>query len=374
MDNLKHLVIDADQMVYACGFAAKGEPLSHSLQLINQRIAKSLKLVNCERYSVYIKGKGNFRDDIAMDYKATRSGDKPEFYDEIREFLQEVHEAELVNDMEADDKVSILLYQDYLANAGNPEKCTVVVSSPDKDLKNTPGWHLNPMKDDVYWVSEMQANRHFCYQLLAGDRVDNIPGLKELSEETRKKYGCKQKKVGEKTAKDLIGQTKGLRDAAELVAECYVTADVPYAYLKEQINLLWMTRSLDEISGEPVLGIEEKFPREILEHYLDLAGKVENGAALLKEKSSDWEEDVKKAMRDMIAKMSIAPMKSPPGHLTYYGKTPPAEILEELLPGEIMMVDEVTNKLETFEATGRSEADTLFDKLKGIVSGKTKSS
>jgi 5'-3' exonuclease len=301
MDSLEHLVIDADQMVYACGFAAKGEPLSHSLQLINQRITKSLKLTNCKKYSVFIKGKGNFRDDIAMDYKATRTGDKPEFYEEIREFLQDVHEAQTVDRMEADDMVSLLLYQDYMANDKDPEKCTVIVSSPDKDLKNTPGWHLNPMKDDVYWVSEEQANRHFAYQLLAGDRVDNIPGLPQLFEETRKKYGGKQRKCGEGTAKTIISQTKTAEEAAKVVAECYYTGGYSEVYLREQINLLWMTRNIDVIDNTVVLGTEEEYPRMVLREFNTMAMTVVPPSKIMgKTISSIWADELAKSFKDAI--------------------------------------------------------------------------
>ena len=250
-----HLVIDGDQMIFACGFAAEGEPDSHAFHLINKKIDESLDKCGAKTYNVYIKGKGNFRDHVAVDYKATRTSRKPSNYEAIYQFLIDRHMAEPVDGMEADDKVSILLWEDFISNGGE----RVILSSPDKDLKNTPGWHYNPMKQELFWVSEKQANRHFLYQMLVGDRTDNIPGLPSVPASVKKEFSLKSLKVGAATAKKLMATTEGEEDALELVFRLYCEwgkseesdFETVVNYFYEQANLLWMVRELDA-DGDPV--------------------------------------------------------------------------------------------------------------------------
>lgn len=247
MKALEHLVIDGDQMIFACGFAAEGEPESHAFHLINQRIQKSLEMTDCKTYTVYIKGTGNFREEIDWEYKANRSGRKPGHYQAIVDFLVDVHEAKKVDGMEADDKVSLLLMQDFRDSEGDPDKCKVIVSSPDKDLKNTPGWHLNPMKDTIEFYTLEQAQRHLAYQMLMGDSTDNIKGINKVDEATQKKYGLRQRNIGKKSAETILKATTGGEEALQIVGELYGRVGHSFGYCEQQLDLLWMGR--DENDG-----------------------------------------------------------------------------------------------------------------------------
>jgi 5'-3' exonuclease len=40
------------------------------------------------------------------------------------------------------------------------------------------GWHYNFIRNDKYLIDEYEAMQNFYKQLLTGDRVDNIIGLK----------------------------------------------------------------------------------------------------------------------------------------------------------------------------------------------------
>ena len=252
------VVIDADQMIYSCGFAAEGEPLSHSLKLVKNKIEEILSVTGADEYEIYLEGKGNWREDMAWDYKANRTSRKPTHFADIRTYLMENWDAKEVFNMETDDMVSMKLWEDFRDNEGKG----VILSSVDKDLKNTPGWHYNPMKQEKFWVNEDQARRHYWWQVLAGDRTDNIPGLPFCGKATRDKFGLTRaaaKGCGAASAKAILSQSEKHEEEPN-VYEAYVhwaiEADVDrdrcFDYLCEQMALLWMVRELDEY-GDPVL-------------------------------------------------------------------------------------------------------------------------
>jgi len=257
------IAIDGDQMIYSSGFAAESEPLSHALHLIKKKVEQITRDCDDPDYKIFIKGKGNFRDEVP-EYKGTRSARKPSHFGDITRYMIEVLGAEQVNGMEADDKVSILLYQDFLANGGDQDECRVIVSSPDKDLKNTPGWHYNPTSRERFWVSELQATRHFCYQLLVGDNCDNIKGLPNLPKWIKDDAGIRGKGVGPVTAKKLLSTVSTAFDSLALVTFLYYqwgysegqSEKVTKEYFQEQGMLLWMLRDYDEIFTLDTIGAE----------------------------------------------------------------------------------------------------------------------
>lgn len=271
---MKTVLIDGDQMVYACGFASEGEPLANTLHLVKRAITQIIEDTGADEYPLYISGKGNFREDIALakGYKATRSGRKPETYEDIRNYLVEHWGAIKCDGYEADDAVSIMLWEDYMASSGDKELSSVIVSSPDKDLNNTPGWHYNPRTRETKWITEEQATRHFYYQLLAGDRVDNITGLPYCPAEIQRVYGLHSasgKGCGEGSAKKIMATIPKSEHPEKTVWSCYaiwggvegMSVEDIYAYFVEQGQLLWMIREYDDFGGfqmwEPVHTLEE---------------------------------------------------------------------------------------------------------------------
>lgn len=253
------VVIDGDSIPYSVGFAAKGEPLAYVLATVKHALDNIMEESGCTERELYIKGSGNFRDDVAWSkvYKGTRVSAKPPFFEEMIEYMKTHQGAIEVDGMEADDKVSILLWEDFVAWHGDRDRCQLVLSSADKDLKNTPGWHHNPRTKELYWVSTMQASRHFSYQMLAGDRVDNIPGLPVITGEIATKYGVTGGKCGEARAKKLMQTCKD--GGTSLVYDCYISYGESQGwsesqtreYITEQGKLLWMTRKLDAV-GQPI--------------------------------------------------------------------------------------------------------------------------
>ena len=254
------VVIDADQIPYACGFSCKDEPLSHACQMAKKSIQKIIKDTEADEYEVYIAGEGNFREEIAITkgYKAQRTTPRPDHWSGVRDYLIESWDATQIDGMEVDDHVSMLLWEDYIEGGS-----TLILSSGDKDLNNTPGMHYNPRTREKYWVTETQATRHFWFQMLAGDKVDNILGLPHGTESLVEKFGLTRhslKGFGDVSAKTVLSNSADTTQAVVDAITCYVhwarqedmTLLELVEYMQEQGRLLWMLRELD-VMGDPLM-------------------------------------------------------------------------------------------------------------------------
>ena len=182
-------VIDMDPIVYRAGFSIEKrnketetlevEPLRHALYNVNSMIRYCLTNSGTTNYKGFITSndRSNFRFKIFQDYKANRKGmPKPYWYNEIREYLVNRWNAEIVSGEEADDACSIL--QCSSNDLGfSSESTNSIVWSIDKDFNNFPGWHGNYMTKEIYYVSEIEALQNFYLQILTGDNSDGIPRI-----------------------------------------------------------------------------------------------------------------------------------------------------------------------------------------------------
>lgn len=259
---IKRVFVDADQMLYACGFASEGEEIANGMYLIKKKLQQIQNACDGAILHIGVQGMHNFRDDLDFNYKANRTSRKPHNYGALRDYLIDFHGAEVINGMETDDWVSVKVYSDN-------EGC---IASPDKDLNNTPGWHYNYQKDKRYMVTNRQADRHLWYQMLMGDRVDNIKGLPYCGERTREKYGLTaqaKKGCGAASAKAIIehvpydlhaSDLNNHRDVLDNVVQAYADwgeeegmhEDEVHAYMEIQYKLLYMIRYLDD-DGSPLI-------------------------------------------------------------------------------------------------------------------------
>ena len=244
-----HLHIDCDSMVYQIGFSCQDkesgqvEPLPHVLATVKSSLNKILESVpGVTGHSIYLTGRDNFRNEIYPEYKANRTAAKPLLYHVIRTYLEEVHNAIVVDGMEADDAVAIALTNDKDA----------VCVSMDKDLLTVPGWHLHPKKleEGLLYVTEYEAYKRFYTQLLCGDATDNIRGVGMLPQTVRERFSLpKRKGVGERSAEIIFAEAKGRAELESLAISCYGDR-----WLSDGIRnarLLHMTRELRD--GKPVL-------------------------------------------------------------------------------------------------------------------------
>ena len=128
------ILIDGDMLVYRVGFACDDESARVATETLDNYLSQ-IVLDLSDHYTssiVYLTGKGNFRDEVAVTqpYKAGRSKKrKPVHKKLLRDFMISEWNAEVVNGMEADDAIAIKAAElDYNA----------IICSLDKDFKQIP--------------------------------------------------------------------------------------------------------------------------------------------------------------------------------------------------------------------------------------------
>ena len=209
---------------------------------------KIYKRMKREGYDVPPKFEPNFREAVAVTkpYKGTRKGEKPFHFDNLTAYILSNYDTKVAFGLEADDLMSI----DQVAS-----DTETIICSRDKDLKITQGWHFSWMcgkqpqwgPEEVDEIGEIELTSKgikgtglsfFYSQMLTGDAVDNIGGLKG---------------VGPKKAFTLL---EGCSTEAELYAAVSGAYEEKLGehwklMYREQADLLWMIQELD-IHGEPV--------------------------------------------------------------------------------------------------------------------------
>ena len=170
----------------------------YSNQILERGVANSNRIINetveyventfteLLRVELYITAcKRNFRYDIEPDYKKSRKRNKAVSI--VRDYYKNGI-AEYSDHLEADDLIADRARQLGLENC--------LIASIDKDLKTIGGnyWSYYKKKDvdrdgypikvykqqEVMFISENEASRLFYVQLLMGDKIDNIIGLKGI--------------------------------------------------------------------------------------------------------------------------------------------------------------------------------------------------
>jgi 5'-3' exonuclease len=218
------LLIDLDPIVYRVGFATQkkmpdgeveAEPVNYALYTVKRFMTTLLNNTKADEYIGFLTGKDNFRYTIDSEYKANRKGtDKPVHYQAIREYLEKYYNTEVINGKEADD-----------ALAENQTEDTAIATI-DKDLLMVAGRHYNYVKKEWQTVTPEEGTKFFYKQMLMGDTVDNIPGIKG---------------IGPKKAEKLLDKTKR-EDWDKLVEEKYEEffGEGWFHRMLQNTQLLWM--------------------------------------------------------------------------------------------------------------------------------------
>ncbi len=154
------------------------EPIEHCLNSVKKMLGGIIEKVDADEWAVYItdeKKEHNFRHNIYPDYKANRDATaKPLWYKEIRKYMCDVWNAEIITGSEADDALGCMQSAHNNPHPMDSETCICTI---DKDLDMIAGWHYNWNKDNMYWIEPEQADKAFWKQMLTGDTSDNIPGI-----------------------------------------------------------------------------------------------------------------------------------------------------------------------------------------------------
>jgi len=217
-------LIDGDILVYRIGFASDDDDEKFAISRMGNYVTNLIRFDYVDDFSGYVTGRTNFRYKIAneKEYKGNRSGArKPNHYEALRQYLIERWGFELSEGEEADDAIGIAA---YTMKAG-----AFCIMSLDKDLDMLRGWHYNFVKDNLYYITEKEAIKHFYLQILTGDRVDNIPGLQG---------------IGPVKAGKILKDCKNERQLFAAVLEAY---EDNLELLTERAQLLWIRRKAGEI-------------------------------------------------------------------------------------------------------------------------------
>lgn len=167
-DSKKELLAAMEGREYETDKFYHAEPIEFALQIVKNKLVE-MDLM-CSHLEVYIRGTGNYRDSIATlnKYKGNRTADKPVHYEQIRQYMIDHWDAQLVHGKEADDQVATRARQ-----LGYGQ---VLCCHADKDLDQIPGQHWNYQKGVHYSISEDEALLFFYQQTLSGDYSDNVKG------------------------------------------------------------------------------------------------------------------------------------------------------------------------------------------------------
>lgn len=211
------------------------EPVENALHIANLLISRILYRTGATTYIGYLTGKGNFRDEVAVTkpYKGNRDPNlKPVHYQAIRNHLIKHHNGTVVDGYEADDAMAIAQENLYYATKGS------IICSIDKDMDQIIGPHYNWQKDNIYFVSPDTGKRMFYYQLLVGDRVDNIQGVPG---------------IGPVNAKRLLDKAISERDMYLIAREEYQKyyKEQGDTVLREMADLLYIRRIAPDVGWNP---------------------------------------------------------------------------------------------------------------------------
>ena len=226
---MRKALIDADILVYRVGFASEDTSEALAISRMRDFVEDMILFNGFESYIGYLTGKTNYRTDIAKTapYKGNRKAPKPKHYQALREYLISSWDFILVEGQEADDAIGIKAYE---LDPGEFSICSI-----DKDLDMIRGNHYNFVKDLFYDVSDEEAIRHFYKQILTGDRVDNIIGIKG---------------IGDVKAKRILEECKTENEMYLAVLEAY---EGNSERVLENGQLLWIRRKENEVWQPPNL-------------------------------------------------------------------------------------------------------------------------
>lgn len=174
-------LIDGDLISYRCSASAEHDEQDVAESRAHLLIERILHEVNATDFELYLGGSNNFRYKIYPEYKGNRTQPKPRWLEQVREYLVRQYKAQIVNDIEVDDKLGIQQTKYQLES---------IICSLDKDLLQIPGRHFSweiqgtSSTGNVWsrpaitrFISPFDATRNFYKQLILGDQSDNIPGF-----------------------------------------------------------------------------------------------------------------------------------------------------------------------------------------------------
>jgi len=209
----------------------RAQPESHARQNCRQLLQSILDAcAPVKSYKGFLTGPGNFRYELAtiQPYKGNRTAAKPTWFSSVQQFLIEECNGEMVEGIEADDKLVIEFLKD-------PKHS--IVATRDKDMAQVEGIRLYDWKKkEIRYVSPEEARKNFYTQLLTGDATDAIRGVDG---------------IGPKTAEKLL---QNITNEKLMLTVCHAQYLKAYgknawSFLVENAKLLYLLRKEEDIAN-----------------------------------------------------------------------------------------------------------------------------
>lgn len=265
-------LIDGDMQLYAAAYHAQDNTFEDGVAHLRRRHAEVMEMTGATSARTYMTGPGNYRFDVAVTapYKGNRADRvKPDWFDDLREYMLEEAGAIECLGNEADDALATTqhLYNSLAPLADIRDAYTTtehtIICTGDKDLNAVAGWHYNIHTGRTFWADPFGAIRliekksgkkldgegllFFFSQLLTGDSTDNIPGAPAPTAELAKEFGFRKAKgIGPVAAHAMLAECPptmdGLREAYRRCERAYgISEEAPdKSRLIEMGRLLWM--------------------------------------------------------------------------------------------------------------------------------------
>lgn len=221
-------IIDIDSQLFVAGwFANKTRGgAKAAIKKLGEKLDFIRSMTPANGEFLLLKGidkSKQFRYEIYPDYKGNRAPGEAHFNTEQRVWLLETQRAidisQLWPDLETDDAVG--MYHKHTMD---------VIVSIDKDLRQYPGAHFNPDKNETEVITPLQGARNFWSQVIAGDHTDNVKGIKDVGIVTALNIleGCKTFGQMEREALNAYEHFAGKEKALQV--------------MDREAKLVWMSR------------------------------------------------------------------------------------------------------------------------------------
>lgn len=184
----KICLLDADSILFIVTHNKKGDlvkTLEDCKKYTDEFLESLFRLTQSTHYILFLTtGKQSFRYKVDPKYKSNRvHREKPQFLDQVKDYLVTEYHAKYDFNYESDDLVCIS--KNYLKNKYPEDE--VFISSPDKDILNLEGKHYDYRKNIWVETTEQEADLAFFTDLLTGQSGDGIQGIPFVGIKTAKK-------------------------------------------------------------------------------------------------------------------------------------------------------------------------------------------
>lgn len=146
------------------------EQLEEGFEQIEAELKTIMFNAKCTEYIVFLTGSTNFRYNILPSYKWRRkNAPRPISLQDLKDMCIERLNCIIQDNIEADDACTMWFTHEE-------EGIRKVLCHVDKDLNQVKGTHYNYDKDEIYEVSQLDADNFLWLQVLAGDTADCYKG------------------------------------------------------------------------------------------------------------------------------------------------------------------------------------------------------